>query len=64
MVQFASYLRGILCKMRLIFPRINGPNVYLRLEQLVHVRIKYTTVRRSSQQTAIKRVQRLQTIIY
>ena len=64
MVQFASYLRRVLCKTRLIFPRINGPNVYLRLEQLVHVRIKYTTVRRSSQQTALKRVQRLQTIIY
>ena len=35
MVQFASYLRNVLCKTRLIFPRINGPNmvyylVYLR----------------------------------
>ena len=29
MVQFASYLRRILCKTRLIFPRINGPNVCL-----------------------------------
>ena len=27
MVQFASYLRRVLRKMRLIFPRINGPNV-------------------------------------
>ena len=27
MVQFASYLRRVLCKTRLIFPRINGPNV-------------------------------------
>ena len=26
MVQFASYLRSVLCKTRLIFPRINGPN--------------------------------------
>ena len=26
MVQFASYLRLVLCKRRLIFPRINGPN--------------------------------------
>ena len=26
MVQFASYLRRVLCKTRLIFPRINGPN--------------------------------------
>ena len=27
--KFASYLRRILCKTRLIFPRINGPNVTL-----------------------------------
>ena len=27
MVQFASYLRRVLCKTRLIFPRINGPSV-------------------------------------
>ena len=27
MVQVASYLRRILCKTRLIFPRINGPIV-------------------------------------
>ena len=26
MVQFASYLRRVLCKTSLIFPRINGPN--------------------------------------
>ena len=26
MVQFASYLRRVLCKTRLIFPCINGPN--------------------------------------
>ena len=26
MVQLASYLRRVLCKTRLIFPRINGPN--------------------------------------
>ena len=26
MVQFVSYLRRVLCKKRLIFPRINGPN--------------------------------------
>ena len=24
--KFASYLRRVLCKTRLIFPRINGPN--------------------------------------
>ena len=28
--KFASYLRRVLCKMRLIFPRINGPNVNIR----------------------------------
>ena len=27
MVQFASYLGRVLCKTRLIFPRLNGPNV-------------------------------------
>ena len=27
MVQLASYLRRVLCKTRLIFPRINGPIV-------------------------------------
>ena len=25
--KFASYLRCVLCKVRLIFPRINGPNM-------------------------------------
>ena len=25
--KFASYLRRVLCKTRLIFPRINGPNI-------------------------------------
>ena len=29
MVQFASYLRRVLCKTRLIFPRINGPTIIL-----------------------------------
>ena len=28
--KFASYLRRVLCKTRLIFPRINGPNIYVR----------------------------------
>ena len=27
--KFASYLRRVLCKTRLIFPRINGPIIYL-----------------------------------
>ena len=30
MVQFASYLRRVLCKTRLIFPRLNGPNKYMK----------------------------------
>ena len=29
MVQFASYLRRVLCKTRLIFRRINGPTVFI-----------------------------------
>ena len=29
--KFASYLRRVLCKTRLIFPGINGPNVPLLL---------------------------------
>ena len=28
MVQFASYLRRVLCKTRFIFPRINGPSLF------------------------------------
>ena len=27
--KFASHLRRVLCKTRLIFPRINGPNIYV-----------------------------------
>ena len=30
MVQLASYLRRVLCKTRLIFPPINGPNIDLQ----------------------------------
>ena len=29
--KFASYLRLVLCKTRLIFPRLNGPNVNIEL---------------------------------
>ena len=32
MVQFVSYLRRVLCKTRLIFPRINGPMVHPQME--------------------------------
>ena len=39
MVQFASYLRRVLCKTRLIFPRINGPNVYC-----IHIEKKTSAV--------------------
>ena len=28
--KFASYLRRVLCKTRLIFPRINGPNIFYK----------------------------------
>ena len=34
MVQFASYLRNVLCKTRLIFPCINGPNMVYYLVNL------------------------------
>ena len=35
--KFASYLRRVLCKTRLIFPRINGPNVAYKFLEQVHV---------------------------
>ena len=38
MVQFASYLRHVLCKTRLIFPRINGP-IVPTLQQSVALKI-------------------------
>ena len=31
MLLFVSYLRHVLCKTRLIFPRINGPNVFMTM---------------------------------
>ena len=37
MVQFASHLRRVLCKTRLLFPRINGPIVPNRI-QTTHLR--------------------------
>ena len=30
--KFASYLRHVLCKTRLIFPRINGPNCFVGVD--------------------------------
>ena len=33
--KFASYLRHVLCKTRVIFPRINGPNVALNINNHV-----------------------------
>ena len=42
MVQFASYLRQVLCKTRLIFPRINGPNIIMQqLKLLYAIPLKY-----------------------
>ena len=38
MVQFASYLRRVSCKTRLIFPRINGPIVRERVRKQVCAR--------------------------
>ena len=40
MVQFASYLRRVLCKTRLIFPRINGPNDAFRKTLLHAAKVK------------------------
>ena len=42
MVQFASYLRRVLCKTRLIFPRINGPTVCNSIEFLDNLRMDKT----------------------
>ena len=38
MVQFASYLRRVLCKTRLIFPRINGPYVLIVKKTLKYLK--------------------------
>ena len=35
--KFASYLRRVLCKTRLIFPRINGPIV--KIKKTLHIEI-------------------------
>ena len=43
MVQFASYLRRVLCKARLIFPRINGPSVPT-LQRCVALKIDFGIV--------------------
>ena len=32
--KFASYLRRVLCKTRLIFPRINGPYVNVQVNSI------------------------------
>ena len=48
MAQFTSYLRGVLCKTLLIFPRINVPNVTSRsvkhflFQQLAYLNKKQT----------------------
>ena len=43
MIQFASYLRRVLCKTRLIFPRINGPIV--QVVRLSYYNFFFVTVR-------------------
>ena len=43
MIQFASYLRRVLCKTRLIFPRINGPIV--QVVRLSYYYFFFVTVR-------------------
>ena len=43
MVQFVSYLRHVLCKTHLIFPRINGPNILsLYSYLLTYIRLQAT----------------------
>ena len=37
--KFASYLRRVLCKTRLIFPRTNGPNITVSRLHLIFMRI-------------------------
>ena len=44
MVQFASYLRHILCKTRLIFPRINGPNDFFSLFPILGLHVTLSGV--------------------
>ena len=43
MVQFASYLRRVLSKTRLIFSRINGPNVEQCLIPLLTYNVVHST---------------------
>ena len=44
---FASYLRRVLCKTSLIFPRINGPVMQLRKESLKKFRLAGSRTRTS-----------------
>ena len=41
--KFASYLRRVLCKTRLIFPHINSPNYYYRPKEEV-LRVLYVII--------------------
>ena len=41
MVQFSSYLRRVLCKTSLIFPRINGPNDLSTVVQLTNRLLRF-----------------------
>ena len=42
--KFASYLRRVLCKTRLIFPRINGPKVTGASSKKIIIIISFITV--------------------
>ena len=42
MVQFASYLRRVLAKTRLIFSRINGPNIAVLKELKAHKKFDWS----------------------
>ena len=53
--KFTSYLRRVLCKTRLIFPRINGPNDYLVYNDL-HASLQSTHKSCHSAETALMNV--------
>ena len=61
MVQFASYLRCVLCKTRLIFSRINGPIVLVGLKDFFYSREKIRHLTVSRQQP---RLSKLHTVAY
>ena len=66
MVQFASYLRRVLRKTRLIFPRINGPNDRLTSTSAAWAEYHVLSVQRSllRDQSQASVVQRLDSAIH